>query len=533
MRRRPRDEVTREALRALVAEKMDRARLSGTKVSPVKPGQSFIAWVEELAANGLKVDGQPFSFDGRDSLRFLYELIPTTPEEARGKMIVVMKGAQVGMTVWEMLVNIYMLLAWGRCWVGSFVPDRTLAGIKSSLRFMPLLKTIPAAYERLVTETGAGEKKRGEGNVLTRKLGDNVLFFLWTSGKVSTESNPMDAVTFDEVQEMEIGDLETTFERLSGSAIGFILLLSTAKWPDGDIDYFYQRGARWRFHHRCGCATGCVLDDHIHVDRIDCIAFDDATGDYQYQCPVCETFIYDNQVGDWRDRSGRVWPTTEKDPDGLYDSVHFPQTLSAVVTPRKMLESFRSSKDKQNWFNRKAGKPFSDPDQIPINDEVLRICVADGAAAGVTWKTSSQGSYMGIDQMGAYNVVIIRERLADGRSAVVHVEEIRDSDPFARCDELMRLFRVHVCVLEHLPNYNDAHRFAKRHQGKVFLCDKYGQLQDDMMVWGDEPRMNPSDRRTDNDARSRYTVHLDQYRMMQAAMRRMVDRALLFPDPDA
>ena len=58
--------------------------------------------------------------------------------------------------------------------------------------------------------------------------------------------------------------------------------------------------------------------------------------------------------------------------------------------------------------------------------------------------------------MGAYNVVIIKARMTDGRQAVIHVEEISDADPFARCDELMADYGVSVCVVEQLPNYNDA-----------------------------------------------------------------------------
>lgn len=484
---------------------------------------TFEQWVEDLGAKGLKVDGNPFSLEGRDTLRFLYQAIPTTPEEARRKKVVVMKGAQLGMTVWEMLALIYMTLKWGRCWVGSFVPDRSLAALKSSKRLMPILRAIPEAYSRLVEEPGPTGKgrQRGEGNVLTRQIGENLLFFLWTSGKVSTESNPMDVVSFDEVQEMLLGDLETTMERLSGSRIGFVLMLSTAKWPDADIDYFYRRGNRHRFHHECRCEAGCVLDDHVYVDRIDCVAWDEEVGDYSYQCPTCKTFIRDNQRGWWE----------ADDPDASYLSVHFPQTLSPTVTPREFLESFQLATDKQNWFNRKAGKPYQDPSQIPITDEVLRRCAEAGRKTGVVWETKGKGYYLGIDQMGAYNVAIVRKRLEDGRSAVVHVEEVRNEDPFARCAQLMDQYGIACAVVETLPNFNDAKRFAARFPGRVFLAS-YGDLDQDIMVWGDEPKVARSDRRTEEDARTRYTVRLDQYKLMQLAMRRMVDGAMLFPDPD-
>lgn len=35
-----------------------------------------------------------------------------------------------------------------------------------------------------------------------------------------------------------------------------------------------------------------------------------------------------------------------------------------------------------------------------------------------------------------------------------------------------------ACVVEQLPNFNDALRFANRHDGRVFLCDSYSEIDD-------------------------------------------------------
>lgn len=140
---------------------------------------------------------------------------------------------------------------------------------------------------------------------------------------------------------------------------------------------------------------------------------------------------------------------------------------------------------------------------------------------------------MGIDQMGAFNVVIIKERLPDGRQAVIHLEEIYSDDPFGRCGELMDQYGVAVCVVEINPNFNDAHRFAKKFPGRVFLCNSFGSLPDDMVRWGDAPKLDVSDRRTDDDSRTRYTVKTDQYRCMQTSMARFTGKVpgCLWPDP--
>src|SRR3546814_1736979 len=126
---------------------------------------------------------------------------------------------------------------------------------------------------------------------------------------------------------------------------------------------------------------------------------------------------------------------------------------------------------------------------------------------------------MGIEQSGNFNVAIIKERLPDGLQAVVHLEDIYTKQtkenpnvsPFDRCDELMDQYGVQCCVIESLPNYNDAKRFAQRHPGRVFLAG-YGQLADDMLRWGDAPKLGVSERRTSEEERDRYTVTLDQYK---------------------
>jgi len=141
--------------------------------------------------------------------------------------------------------------------------------------------------------------------------------------------------------------------------------------------------------------------------------------------------------------------------------------------------------------------------------------------------------------MGSFIVAIIKERLADGRQAVIHVEYIfrsptrddPDASPWDRADELMAAYGVQCCVVETLPNYDSAKSFARRHDGKVFLAG-YGNMDGDMLRWGDAPSLNASDRRTDEEARDRYTVTLDQYKCMQVSMGRFQKRLCLFPDPE-
>jgi hypothetical protein len=508
-------------------------------VRAIPDGTTFRAWCESLAVErvvngrrrvGLKVDGKPFRLDNRAAMAWIYDQVPSTREACFRAKLILQKCAQVGFTVMELLACIYLALRFEPMKVGMFLPDMNLARVKSSIRFMPIVRTIPEAYDRLVQDNAeTKERSKGEGNVMTRQMGASIFHFLWTTGRATTESNPMDVISFDEVQEMLIADMEKAEERLSASDYKFQLMGSTANWPDADINYWFKKGSQHRFFTQCPtCGREEPLDDYFP----DCIQFDPefpdrvtgAPGDYRYVCREGH-WIDDPQAGEWR-------PGNLEALERKIVSIHFHQMLSPTISPREVFEAYTNADDMKNFYNRKLGKPWADPTQIPVNLEHLNRCAEEGMRAGLVWKTRAHGTFMGIDQMGRFNVVIIKERMPDGRQATVHVEEIYDADPFQRCDRLMDAYGVQVCVVESLPNYNDAHRFANRFPGRVFLAG-YGDLRDDAMRWGDAPRLDVSERRTSEEDRTRYTVTLDQYKCMSLALNRLVNTQCLFPDPSA
>lgn len=493
---------------------------------------TFRQWCIRLGDNGLKVDGKPFKLDDRPAMAWIYDQVPSTPDEAYRYTLILMKCAQVGFTVMEMLATIYLGLKFQPATVGMFLPDMNLAGLKSSERFMPIVRTVPEAHGKMTMDAADGSgRKGGEGNVRARRIGESLYVFSWTSGRATTESIPMDILSFDEVQEMTLEQMEKTRERLSASRIRFTLMGSTANWPDADIHHWYKLGTRYEFHTRCPtCNKQKPLDHYFPA----CIKWDKERELHRY---VCEDghWIDDAQQGEWvaenpeADR-GVQYGVPFKERRQRMVSIHFPQFLSPDISPGEIIDAYNSATDLKNFFNRKLGKPYLDPSQVPVTMEHLAACEKAGIAAGLTWKARARGTFMGIDQMGNFNVVVIKERLSDGRQAVVHVEEIYHEDPFARCDELMVAYGVQCCVVEINPNYNDAKRFANRHKGKVFICDSFGKVAEGMIQWGDAPKLDVSDRRTSDEERDRYTLKMDQYKCMQVSMARITSTQCLFPD---
>lgn len=497
--------------------------------------ETFRQWCERLGAEGLLVDGKPFKLDDRPAMAWIYDQVPSNADEAYRLVLVLMKCAQVGFTVMEMLATIYLGLKFGPATVGMFLPDTNLADIKSSKRFMPVVRTIPEVHKLMTMEAADGSgRKQGEGNVRVRQIGEAMFVFSWTTGRATTESIPMDILSYDEVQEMTLEQMEKTQERLSASSIRFTLMGSTANWPDADIHHWYKRGSQHRFHTECPtCGSKKPLDDYFP----DCIRFDSDSGFYRYVCPNGHP-LEDTQIGEWLpdnpDADQPVDLTVDKKNRALrIRSIHFPQFLSPTISAEEIIFAYNNATDMKNFFNRKLGKPYLDPSQVPVTLEHMANCVKAGLAAGVQWKSRARNCYMGIDQMGNFNVHVIKERLPDGRQAYVHIEETYSEDPFARSSELMDLYGVDVCVVEINPNYNDAKKFAQRHPGRVFICNSFGAVADGMIQWGDTPKQNASERRTDEEARDRYTLRMDQFKCMQVSMSRFTSDPpmCLVPDP--
>jgi hypothetical protein len=487
---------------------------------------TFLEWVQDLADAGLKVDGLPFRLDDRPTLQALYEAIPTTIAEAQRQTIVVMKASQVGATVWEMLADIYMALKFEPLVVGMFLPDQALAGDKSERRFMPVIRSIPDVYRKLTTRITLDNppQRIGEGNILTRIMGSSAFLFLWTTGRVTTESRPMDLLSLDEVQAMSLEEIDKVYERMSASRVRFRMMLSTANVPDADIDFWFKQGSQQCFHSRC---PECGAENDLSAHWPDCCIYNEGQipsapmNEWVYVCPDCAGWIEDTQDGRF----------IAANPGSSVRSWHISQIISPTITPRDMAEAWNravTGDQRKTFFNRKLGRPYIDSEQLPVTMAHCLECMRQGIALGLRWDVAGQDTYMGVDQMGGYNAVIIKRRLPDGRQAVVWVEAVFDIDPFRRCAELMDLYGVTLCVVEQLPNVNDARRFANEFRGRVYLAGYSTDPKTDMLVWGDQ--QTRSDRKTAEADRTRYTVNLQQYKAMQASLFRIKNYHTLFPD---
>jgi phage terminase large subunit GpA-like protein len=486
-------------------------------------GQGLRQWVD---AHHFVADREPIDFTVWRYLAPLYQAIPAVPP--KGMDVVVMKAAQAGASTWALLTTLWLLVT-RRLQLAYYLPTKDHAMVFSEERFIRLARENPAIYQ-LFGATGRPRRAGSlvdEGSRSVRNVGDSVAYFTYMGGKVTTEALPLDAIVFDEVQEMSLSDIEQTEERMSASELALRLRVSTANFEDADIDYYWRRSDQREFVTDCRCPEGVILADCWDpTDGPTCIAEGTAStpgipAAPHYRCPRCDTRLDDVQAGAF----------VAQRPGAARIGYHFPQMLSPRQTAASILTKWHERIDTKNFYNRVLGRPYTDPKTLPITQAILENAVDTTLRWGPLdpAATTRPPVFMGIDQMGHDNRVLIACRYYD-RMRLLHAETIQEDDPWRRCTELLDEYRVRVCAVEALPNFNEAHRFAKSRDGKVFVVH-YVDLVDQIVLWGDRPRDKVTIRKVDEEVRTRWSATVDQYKAMSWALGQWTEGAVVTPDP--
>lgn len=473
----------------------------------------------------LKVDNEPFTWTGHEYLIEPYKAFQLTGDQnEEGLSAVWMCGAQVGKTIGGFLLLVWLAMRfWGK-YFGYFLPDQAMAMIFSDVRFKPTVRSIPEIRPLWGEDPTAEEgDKRKTDQKRVRSLGASQIFFSYMQGKTSTESIPMLGVLFDEVRRMLEGDIDRAMERISHSPYPIDFKFSTAGYPDANIDRYYKRSNQHRFHSKCKCdgMDGVVLADVFP----NCIGEKSAgmtpslrhLPDVFYICPICKEVIDNPRDGIW----------IPHNPTSKIKGYHIPQTLSCRQNAEKLLTAYQEASDLQEFFNSKLGIAYLAPESQIVNETILRATVNPD----LKWLGKGVNFAMGVDQMGGFNVVTLRywgPKADNGllKSRLGHIEVIYADDPWERCDELMEQYDVSVCVVDALPNINEARRFAKRHKGRVWLADySYDSKGDgDICVWGDRPRDNQSEKKSSEETKNKYTVKISRYHGLEWNLMKYVHR---------
>ncbi len=498
----------------------------------------------------LKIDGRAFDFEGYKHLAEVFE--DDHPEQ------VLMAGAQTGKSA-RLLARFLRtgIINWGAL-LGYYFPDQPLAAAFSSQRFTPFVKSSatlrPYLGNRVVADkNGAGEK--GSDQVFTRSFGASTFFFMSVKGKTSTEGLPMKGVFFDEVRRMAYGDMQRAEERTSAQHDPINIKVSTAFYPNSDIHAAFMRGDQRYFHTECGCADGCVLA----LNYPNCIAdlktatpllkakvahaFQHAGlpylgmtekqiaqyGEAAYLCPKCGNIITDPRNGWWEAHNPGVWVHSYQMPQLISPTYSAARCLSKAERPNEPV-------DVQEIWNSMVGLPYIDKERQPVQPEHLAACVSSEARWAMRQSDAWRRKYvkntsLGMDCQGGYNVIVIKQLAPNGKYRTIHLEIVHGDDPWKETAKLMERFDVRVAVVDSAPHWNEAHRFAKAFEGRVWLS-VYTGGKAPMVDWKDREVAPAGQRKAGEEAKWKFNVHINRTKGLQWSLARWKRRLNEVPDPN-
>jgi hypothetical protein len=385
------------------------------------------------ALHRIRLEGRPFSFEGHQYLRAIYD--DTAPH------VVLSKAAQIGGTTWAILRSIHACRS-GLNTVYYF-PTKTDVLDFSKSRVGPLLMDNPF-LARLMTDTDTSGLKR---------IGNAHLYLRGMQSTVGLKSVPADMVVFDELDESDPVAKTMARERLAHSDYKRIIELSNPSLPDYGIDESYQVSDQRHWTMKCSsCGAWTALEKEFpkKLGQEVPVILPREDGTFYRACPKCQVEL-DVDQGEW----------VPDFPDRPIHGYRISQLFSSKVDPGEILKEYRTTRFPDRFYNLKIGVPWADLERRLDVGSVLSLCV-DRPALG----KSDTACSMGVDTGKELHVVILRLGKDYETHDLVHLAICHD---FEELDVLMKRFKIDRCVIDGLPETHATRTFAARHRGKVFM----------------------------------------------------------------
>jgi hypothetical protein len=297
-----------------------------------------------LSRLNLKVDGVPF-----DLKRYPYLI---QPYDEVHPDVVIKKGAQMGWTVWEILIAIDRALhTYDRSLLICF-PTRDDVADFSKSRFARLMEQNPSL----------GKHIKGTDSANIKAVGKVFIYFRGAKSRSQLKSIPCDMVTFDERDEMEESMVELADKRLDGSDFKHRISLSTPSIPDYGVDYEYKHSDRSHWLIKC---DGCGKYTCLELEFPSCLKrLEDRV---MRVCVHCGHEVHPVH-GEW------VAMKPAHDRRGYYVS----QLNSPTVDPKQILTEWeflqQEGRDVTEFYNSRLGLAYADVESALDEGLCLSAC---------------------------------------------------------------------------------------------------------------------------------------------------------------
>lgn len=297
----------------------------------------------------VQIDGRPINFAAYPYLVDLYDL-PLTKDPLD---VVVIKGAQLGFTSWQILKVIDGAIHTYQNQIGIFFPTEDDVAKFSRTRFSRLLIQNPELASH-IKETNSA---------FVRQIGRVFISFNGMRSRSAAKSTPMDLIVYDERDEMNDAMVELADRRLDGSEFKHRIEISTPTIPDYGVHYTFESSTKHHWTLRC---DGCRHKQVLELEFPKCLVRQ-PDGTAIRACVKCGHTLHPGS-GRWV----ALYPS--RDRIGYYVS----QLNSPTVDPTEILDEYeakqRDGRDLTEFYNSRLGLPYAAIDDALDAPMVLRLC---------------------------------------------------------------------------------------------------------------------------------------------------------------
>lgn len=265
----------------------------------------------------------------------------------------------------------------------------------------------------------------------------------------------------------------------------------------------------------------------------ECVVEDKKRKELYLRCPKCKWRIHDTQRGRY----------VAQDPTAAYTSFHVSQLASKYISLKEIWDSYTRTTNKEEFYNAKLGLPFVDEQNRGVTMEQLEACVNTDLKWGEKGKERSTA--MGIDQGGGYLYITIADidPSSKNKKRIRHLEIVERNNPsyygasgprspWFRAYELMDEYNVQICLVDGMPNYDDALEFCKAHPKRAFIS-WYNPQGQEVVQWLDRPQHKQGSRKAGEKFKFKHSALLGRYLSLTMTLSGFRNGDWHIPNPDA
>lgn len=419
----------------------------------VESGRPFIEWASDV----------PEPKRPLDLVRFAFQRAFYSHEGESARSISVKKGAQIGVSAW--LIRVALRLADVGATVLYIMPRERQALEYSTMRLKPVINASAYLRTRQKVHESATDTKR------LKSIGTGYLAMRGSTSEDELVSVDADVLCLDEYDRLVQANLPRVMQRITSPfSRGLLRNVSTPTIPNYGIDAEYRKGDQRLWHVRCSCGEWTPMKGMETFANV----LDHATA--TLLCPKCAKAL-DVRQGEW--------VATYTDDTSRPISYWAPKFVASGVDLAAVIERSKATKETQQraFHNEDLGEGWQ-PASAGLTDE--QLAAATRAYAMADSYTGYEPVTMGVDVAAsrALNVRISRH-LDEHTKTALWIGEVEDGrapwgptslTKWEILGECMSRFRVHMLVIDHMPDPTLARGFCERFAGRAYRVQWHDTL---------------------------------------------------------